>query len=516
MIGPLTCALAMWLHLTVLKEAGAATYYLDQKSGNASNNGLSVQSAFQQMKTAVKALRPGDTLKIVGTLTNPLYNSTYSYSQNVNDNHIWQTENTLTLTEVKGQANAWITIAAFDRNTVLKGDGGTIIRAMRCQFLRIHGLNVYGEVEQIPISTAKALQFLYKADNGTVQYRVPLTLTDEEIDAMTLPRLGSTVPRPSYTDTLGIYVSDSDHIVISDNVVHHMPGGGIRASKTEYVDIVGNTVHDCARRTYSGTHALVVTYTTDVLPKEGTLNYRARILRNVVHHNYNEIYSWSGEKVGIHARIDEGKGISLQRNQEFKNGGRILVANNVAFWNGYSGVHSQDGDNIDIVANTCYMNSYTNTVTYKGQTQSGSNIGISLQGGSNCTIYNNIAVIDSSWRGFAISVSKSSTTAVDSNLIHGVGANTLAFDEDFEAIQTNTLVGDPDFFNAPDTDFSISSASSLAVAAANPVWMPCEDLKQMQRSPLATLGALEYGSTVLATQQANITACYMFGISSSP
>jgi parallel beta-helix repeat protein len=248
-----------------------------------------------------------------------------------------------------------------------------------CTYLRIHGLNVAGEVDRIPLSTAKALQFVYKNNAGVIKYRVAANLSDEDIAKLTLDKLGSKTLRPSYTDTLGIYVSNSDHIDILGNTVHHMPGGGLRVSYSEYVDIIGNEVHDCARKTFAGTHGIVPTYTQDNLPQEDPSNYRIRVIRNIVHHNYNEIYSWSPLKTIITPRIDEGKGISLQRNQEFKRGGRILIANNIAFWNGFSGVHNHDGDNVDILANTCYMNSYTNTVTYKGSNQEGKQIGISHQ-----------------------------------------------------------------------------------------------------------------------------------------
>ena len=119
-------------------------------------------------------------------------------------------------------------------------------------------------------------------------------------------------------------------------------------------------------------------------------DYRVRIVRNKVHHNYNEIYSWAPTKDIITPRIDEGKGISLQRNQDFVNGGRILVGSNIAYWNGFSGIHSNDGNNIDFIGNTSYMNSFTNTVTYASDPK-GNNIGISMSNGENNRIINNIA-----------------------------------------------------------------------------------------------------------------------------
>ena len=89
---------------------------------------------------------------------------------------------------------------------------------------------------------------------------------------------------------------------------------------------------------------------------------KINILRNKVHHNYNEIYSWAPTKTIITPYIDEGKGISLQRNDIDDNNtptdntddtgwlrGRFLVANNVCYFNGYSGLHSNDGTRIDFI-----------------------------------------------------------------------------------------------------------------------------------------------------------------------
>jgi parallel beta-helix repeat protein len=279
-----------------------------------------------------------------------------------------------------GAPDAWITIKPYNESTSLLGDGDTIVRVMNCAYLKIHDFDIKGEVDRIPLSTAKAVQFVYKDKNGKIQLRVAKDLTEEQISQEKLPILGPNIERPSYTDTKGIYMSDSHHIQLSGNNVHHLPGGGIRVAYSEYVDVVDNEVHNCARKSCSGTHGIVATFTPDRLQQEDpSSKYRVRILRNLVHHNFNEIYSWSPQKSFIHPRIDEGKGISLQRNQVFKNGGRILIANNIAFWNGFSGVHNHDGDNVDMVANTCYMNSYTNTVTYKGGEQKGNQIGISHQ-----------------------------------------------------------------------------------------------------------------------------------------
>ena len=58
-------------------------------------------------------------------------------------------------------------------------------------YLKITNLNIVGEVLNIPYSTAKALQFVYKDDDGDIQYRVDPRLTDEQIGELTLNVIGS-------------------------------------------------------------------------------------------------------------------------------------------------------------------------------------------------------------------------------------------------------------------------------------------------------------------------------------
>ena len=504
-------ALLAWLSACMALRAEAATLYLDQSLGDDANDGLALDRAFGTAKEAVKALQPGDELRIVGALANPSYDPNFEFSD-VSDPHLWHGENTLVLSDVHGTEHAWITITSHDNTTVLKGDGGNIVRINKSSYIRLTNLEVYGEVERIPIETAKAVQFVYKdaKDGDKIKYRVDPSLSPKEIDELTLEKLGSNVPRVSYTDTRGVYVSDSHHVELSGSHVHHLPGGGVRFAKSEFFFVFDNEVDNCARKSYSGTHALVATYTTDLLPREtdaatGEADYRGIIARNNVHDNFNEIFSWVGTKTFVHAKIDEGKGISLQRNQEFKNGGRILVANNIAFWNGYSGIHSQDGDNIDMFSNTAYMNSYTNTRgEYKddGEKRGGNNIGVSLQGGEDVRIANNVAYIDTSWRGMPVSIAnEKGDTVVANNLVFGEGSAPLKLDADYERLAVGTIVADPMFELESDESVESDALSpssfrpmtdSPAIGAAAARWTPCEDFFGNRRSPgLQSVGAVE-------------------------
>jgi len=477
------------------------------KQGAAWGEGTSRDDPINSISVALGLLKPGNTLHVMGLMTNPSYNPTYEYEDDLEDPHLWHQENTLMINKLHGEPNNYITITSDTSEdgepAILRGDGANILRVMDSSYLRILGFEIYGQVEEIPLSTATALQFVYKDEDGQVQYRVDPTLTPEEVGELTLDKLGD-VSRASYTDTRGAYFSDCDHLVIEANTIHHTPGGGLRVSYSEHVDIIGNEIHDCSRRSYSGTHALIVTYTFDKLsPEQEKGEYRVRIMRNLVHHNYNEIYSWAPTKTAIEPKIDEGKGISLQRNQKFKNGGRILVANNIAYWNGYSGIHSNDGDNIDFIGNTAYMNSYTGSIMDGGgEDVEGRNIGISMAGGRGNVIANNIAFIDTSWGGFPISVTEKDVT-VHNNLVYGEGMDLLYnfnLPDDTES-DAYPDVGDPLFLRTLSHDeyeetFDLRvSAESPAVNYANAdvsFMLETDYYGNIRDSTSPTIGAAEY------------------------
>jgi len=506
--------LSIWI--VSMLNAQHTTYYVDQQNGSNSNNGTSVSTAFSNFDTAKNLVQAGDSIVIIGTYHNPSYNPNYTYNSPA-DGHLWHKENTIKINNLNGSAGNYITIKAHDSNTKLLGDGANIIRVTNSSYLRFEGFDMEGEVERIPLSTANALQFVYIINDnnliGTptnpniddIRYRNEDEISDgdgiiEETDVFT-DISNFDVIRPSYIDTRGFYASNCEHLIITGNTIHHTPGGGLRISDSKYVEIYENEIHNCSRRSYSGTHALVVTKTRPI----GSNDYSIEIERNLVHHNYNEQYSWSPSKTIITPRIDEGKGISLQRNNKnnWINGqGRILVANNICYWNGFSGVHSNDGYRIDFFHNTCFMNSYTNTITYANQTQQGKNIGISTQRGHYIRIFNNISVVDAGWGGYALSDSNSSNIEVRKNLVYGVNG-TLAHDTDINNI--GEIEQDPLFVDAPTSyhdetypfDFSLQSGSPAIDAGDTSNFLPATDYFNNQRDNNPDLGAIEFSAVSL-------------------
>ena len=499
----LTLLLTMISFFSVYSQTN---WYVSQQNGSDGNNGLSPSAPFKTVDYALDRLQPGDTLLLMGVFTNEHFIPGYTYSDDINDPHIWLDEHTIRISGLNGSPGNYITLKPYDENTVIKGDGANIIRVLNSSYLQFEGLHIYGEVENIPMSTALALQFLYRdPDTDEVLYRVPPGTPDEEVENMILPVLGS-VSRPTYTNTRGIYLSNVHHVTIRSNTIHHAPGVGLTVSYCEYIDIIENEVHNCSRKSYTGTHALVVTKATST---DNLNNYKINILRNEVHHNYNEIYSWSPQKSFITPRIDEGKGISLQRNSEdsWKHG-RFLVANNLCYWNGFSGVHTNTGKRMDFINNTCYLNSYTNTVTYAGEEQKGKNIGISAQASDDIRIINNVVYIDNAWGGYPISVSNTNTFTVSDNIIFGINGP-LVEDTEVIEVQVNTMVEDPLFMDTDNYDFNLQSGSP-AIGMANAEFAPVNDFNGNPRDEDPDMGALEYDGNLAIENEISAAAIRIF------
>ncbi|MCH2224591.1 MAG: T9SS type A sorting domain-containing protein [Crocinitomicaceae bacterium] len=489
-------------------------YHVDQVNGDNSNNGITSSSAFQSIDSAIDVVNPSDTILIMGMYTNSSYNSAYTYSSE-HDPHLWHAENAIKINNLHGNSAAYITIKAYDNSTILKGDGANIFRVSNSSYLRIEDFEIEGEVQNIPLTTANALQFVYIDVDNTVDSNNPTALeikyrdqdcisnctVDTVVNGEIYSDISSmNIARPSYIDTRGLYLSNVHHIDIINNVIHDMPGGGLRVSNCEDINIRENEIYACSRKSYSGTHGLVVTKATST---RTTDDYRISIIRNKVHHNYNEQYSWSPSKTIITPHIDEGKGISLQRNQTTNSinwdHGRILVENNICYYNGFSGIHSNDGNRIDFINNTSYFNSYTKSITEGITSNNGGNIGISAQGGSDIRIVNNISIIDKNLSKSAIS---SNLTAADglivkNNIIYGTDLNgvtdTISEDSDISILQVNTQKIDPLFVAPLNFDFSLQQ-NSPAINTASVLEAPVTDYFGTNRDMNPDIGAIEYSN----------------------
>ncbi len=195
------------------------TYYVDQNKGDDTNNGIKTSTAFKTIDKATSSVKPGDTISIIGVYANSSYSASFSYTNN-HDPHLWHKENSIKINDLNGTSTGYITIKAFDNNTILKGDGDNILRIINSSYLRIEDFNIEGEVPNIPLSTANALQFVYIDVDNTKDPNDPLAseILYRDQDCISNCTAGAVVDgeiytdiskinvnRPSYIDTRGVF-----------------------------------------------------------------------------------------------------------------------------------------------------------------------------------------------------------------------------------------------------------------------------------------------------------------------
>ncbi|MFF4652243.1 sigma-70 family RNA polymerase sigma factor [Streptomyces sp. NPDC001380] len=160
------------------------------------------------------------------------------------------------------------------------------------------------------------------------------------------------------------YRSFPHHLTITGNLVHDCPGAGISVADADHVTIDRNRVHSTSWYTAYGTSGISVLRARDV-DRGDPSRYKIRVTRNVSYDNETKV-KWDG----CHCYSD-GNGIIIDTLKD-KDGkgpdyrGRVLVAGNVSFDNGGSGIHSFKGIHVDIVNNTAFMNGRSPRMKYYG------------------------------------------------------------------------------------------------------------------------------------------------------
>ena len=478
------------LRLVLGATTFSGTNYYISGSGDDTNDGLSLTTPFETIDHAISQLSPGDTLNfITGTYTH----STYG------DGDWFKTQNktTVFINNVHGAANAYITFRpAPNQNVKIKGDGVAAIEVKASSYIRIEGFEVEGDVNIIPLDTARKYQFLYRDPQGLDQFRfAPGTSATVVASTTNLPVLSSSYKRPTYFNVAGISVKNSNHIDVIDNYVHHMPGEGIKSFDSDYLLISGNKVHDCSRRSSHGVHGLSV-YTLSSI--DNNRGYKVIIENNEVFDNYNEVYSWNQTKTFVNPHYDEGKGITVQRCYPTTGwtSGRILIRNNVAYRNGLSGIQVNSGERIDIYHNTVYGNHRT-TEMYGD----GSQHGLSIQSGDDINVKNNIL---QSWnQTTGAKVFKISTNSTNITASHNIMVGS-------QDSSSNVITSSPEFTDSTNFDFSLQSTSP-AVDAGTSVGVTTDFLGKT-RDSLPDYGAHEWTTLNCNANTGTdvITACDSF------
>ncbi|WP_399886179.1 sigma-70 family RNA polymerase sigma factor [Streptomyces sp. BBFR51] len=293
-------------------KAPTPTYFVST-GGSDSNPGTSAGSPFRTLQKAADLADPGDIVAVMnGTYTEPRKGS-----------------NVLTIKR-SGRPGAPITFTAYPGH-----------RPVLHPKTAWNGISVYG-ASHIVIKNLEV-----KGNNAA------LSLADaERSSSKTDPTYNTNCISVEKNRESGAF---AHHVEITGNLVHDCAGGGISAIEADHVDITGNHVHSNAWYTVYGTSGI------SVLTPRGNggtdpQTYGIRITGNRVHDNETKV-KWEGcgcYSDGNGIIVDTTKGDPGRGRPAYA--GRVLVANNVTYDNGGSGIHAYKSQHVDIVHNTAYLN----------------------------------------------------------------------------------------------------------------------------------------------------------------
>lgn len=307
-----------WL-IAALNLIGA-DYYVSG-NGNDDANGLSVENAFRNLQTAADRTQPGDTVFIMdGTYMEP------------------DGAERVLVIKRSGQVDKPIKYKAYPgHNPVIEFSLWAGIEVQAASHIEIRGLTVRGRADDISLEYAQ-----------------------QEMSNLGNPR----------TSGNGIFVrgdpaskSIAHNVSIIGNRVSKAPGGGIGAMHVDYITIKGNVVEECGFYAPYANSGISIYQAVDIDDYSG---YKIVIAGNVSRKNYNHIPFYFSNEEPTKRQFTDGNGIivdDLKGSQDFVNpamsksfGGRTLIANNICYDNGGSGIHAFKCLNVDIVHNTAYLN----------------------------------------------------------------------------------------------------------------------------------------------------------------
>lgn len=412
-----------------------ATEYYVSGSGSDSKNGLSSSTAFRTLQKAADLTNPGDTVWIM--------NGTYKNS--------WPGAYVLEINR-SGNSNAYITYSAmaghkpllyFGETTRGSEDAGWAGIRVTASYIKIIGLEVKGNNGNMDLDRARSIQNS-NGGNGTAESSGNAII----------------IHHPSNTLV--------HHVIVSDNIVHSA-GSGIGCAHADYITIERNRVFDNAWYSSYANSGISLFEMKNFDNFSGVKN----IVRANVSYNNASYLPW--KIAGLNVPSD-GNGIILDTALSGYVG-RTLVANNLVYNNGGSGIHAYIFNNVDIVNNTSYQNTRVMT-DWSEIFQSNSSGGRIL----NNIIYSRSgAKQDFNW--------SASGLVSNYNLVYNARSISSGGSQD--------VVADPRFVNASQANFALQETSPAIDAGTQTAQTPVQDINGNSRPFGAAndLGAFEYSGT---------------------
>jgi parallel beta-helix repeat protein len=391
---------------TLEPTATGTTYYVSG-SGSDSNNGLSSTTAFRTLQRAADQTQPGDTVLAM--------NGTYTHAD---------TNGSVLSISTSGRADAWIRYQNYPGHApFIKVRNWNGIDVDGADYIIVEGFTLEGNRDEVSLDYARS---------ETRNTNNPITSGN----------------------CIGV-VSRAHHVIVRKNKVSKCPGGGIYSLQADYLRIEDNVVWGNSFYSPYGNSGISMYQNWN---SDTTTTTKMVIRRNVVYSNNNFIPC---SCVNFEF-ITDGNGIIIDDGRNTQNGGtgapyrgKTLITNNIVYENGGRAIHVFLSDNVTILNNTTYRNSF-NPAIDQGE--------ITSVESSNVRVYNNIiyARSDRPSNTRLGTQSEKNSQVYDYNLVFD-GTN-------FDTGQPNNIFyQDPRFVNISAKDFRLQTNSpAIDAGTSNP------------------------------------------------
>ncbi|GMI14148.1 hypothetical protein TrLO_g5412 [Triparma laevis f. longispina] len=330
------------------------TYYVDSENGNNSNDGLTIDTAWQTLKKAATNIQSQTEIVVM----NGIYQN-LNYGDGTIDNYA-----VFSIQDVDD-----IMLRAYPGHTP------------KVQFDGSGGISLKN------VNRAEVIGFEVEGPNQLI--------TREEASADRLLHSRKFSGR-------GIVLWAGSHVRFSNNIVHDTPNSGIRCNDADYVTVENNEVYHC---TYWSSNAESAIVFAESLAIDELDNIKMIIRNNVVHDNENKIPYYNSnyddpdyleenqmhvarENYGSSAQtfIIDGSGVYISRNSASYLYGRYELSRNVAYRNGINGLVVHKTDRCLVKDNILYDNGQ---VSREEPASRQNYAGLTLNNAQDVSVYNN-------------------------------------------------------------------------------------------------------------------------------
>ena len=370
-------------------------YYVSD-FGDDSNNGREENFPFKTLQHASDRAEPGDIVYVMSGLY-----------QNEKDEDILGIKRS-------GTESNWIMYAALPgHKPKLKVKAGDAISIHGAEYIIIDGFEIEGNNPDVSLEYALAEKnsLFNKITNSS----------------------GVSI-HPDWNTT-----NYPHHVIVRNCHVYNFSGGGIISNRADYLVIENNTVH---HNSYYAPWAMSGISLYKNWNFDNNQGYKMIIRNNFSYANRNYVPFFYSHVEPEHRTITDGNGIIIDTNHESSkavNGaeistpyiGRTLIENNVSYLNGGKGITVYKSDHVDVINNTTYQNSQTESLKLTGE--------IILGEADDINIYNNIVYPQ---------INENSISMWGTGLAINVGYNLIYNTDKYFPSGTNDIIGlNPLFVN---------------------------------------------------------------------